>query len=301
MLIKSTHLVTVVTTSHIIHDNDFLVERVHDGDLIGDYFVTSINNSKKKKKNFKKTTSGGPPTANHHPRDWRSTKFFLNKNMECHLVTDHSTLQRVVKEDPTLQGNTMGDRQFVALDCEGVGPKDLCLLQVATKKSVYIFDSKTLRPRTVCKELTPLLTSNTTIKLIHDLGEDARAIQRHGKVLLAGALDTQLASKHIWKDAQQIGFNGLLERLNLPTHPSKDLGNRKKMGWRDTINCVPRWWMERPIPHQYLEYAAWDVNLLHVALFPLLDILSTAEIDLLIDQSNQKAAMHSEKVLQEQQ
>ena len=45
------------------HDNDFLVERVHDGDLIGDYFVTSINNSKKKKTSRSRLTSNPPQTT----------------------------------------------------------------------------------------------------------------------------------------------------------------------------------------------------------------------------------------------
>lgn len=176
------------------------------------------------------------------------------------------------------------------MDCEGV-PDNLHLLQMATASGIYVIDCHVLGAEEVCQALRePLLESDRIIKLFHDIRCDAQAMDRHGFVSdLKGVVDTQLVVHSIWQDDDpfeessnsgvgfsghhsyillaSIGFNGMLERLDLPTHPLKHL-------IRELDGMDYDLWTRRPIPSNFLEYAALDVHLLYHAIAPLQHRLS---------------------------
>lgn len=197
-------------------------------------------------------------------------EFKLGNRSTCYFIDDQDSLDAKLDADPCLRGLGRGESNiqtdsFIALDCEGV-PEALELLQVATQKGVYIFDCRTLGEDTVCRKLTPLLTSTDIVKFIHDLHKDAVALDQFGSIKLEGVLDTQLVAEHFWGEIH-LGFNGLLTKLELPNHPSKDFMRAQMRSGVDL-------WSERPIPQNYLEYAAMDVSCLRAATLPIADMLA---------------------------
>lgn len=191
----------------------------------------------------------------------------LKDGTQCTFVDDEPSLRQCISSDPVLQASG-GGRTFVAIDCEGV-PEALELIQVATQKGVYIFDSKVIGEAAVCLALEPLLVSQNHIKLMHDLHKDVVAINKFSQISLRGTLDTQLVGESVWGEVF-LGFNGLLRKLELPQHPSKDFIHAKMKSGVDLF-------AERPIPSGYLEYAAFDVSLLLRAAPPLQAMLAEPE------------------------
>jgi hypothetical protein len=180
-------------------------------------------------------------------------------HVEYQFIDTEEALEYMIQQDPVFSSS---DLEYVAMDCEGV-PDKLDLLQLGTATGVYLIDCDTIGARHVCQTLSePLLQSNRVIKLLHDLRCDAQAIDRHGWVPdLSGVIDTQLVAESIWhQEPASIGLNGLLERLGLPMHPMKHL-------IRDIEG--EDFWAQRPIPSEYLEYAALDVQLLYRSIEPL--------------------------------
>jgi hypothetical protein len=165
----------------------------------------------------------------------------------CFFIDNYDLLNLTYSSDPYLSPIGRQDKEsptFVALDCEGV-PDALELIQVATPSTIYIFDCQSLGVQKVCQTLQPLLTSENCVKLIHDLHQDAVALATHGGVAsLNGVLDTQLLGEYLWGELH-IGFNSLLSKLNLQTHPSKAFVHAKM---KSGVNL----WKERPIPWNYL-------------------------------------------------
>ena len=154
-------------------------------------------------------------------------------------------------------------QEIVAIDCEGV-PERLDLIQVATSSGVFIFDSLVLGASTVCRALLPLLSS-TCVKLLHDLHKDACALVILGGVAthdLVNLLDTQLAAEHLYGELH-IGFNGLLQMLSCPMHPTKCAMHAK-------MQRSESYWSRRPLSKEDIAYAALDAVMLLEA-WPELD------------------------------
>ena len=149
------------------------------------------------------------------------------------LVTNEDTLRTVARR--------LEDEPRVALDIESNGmhayKATLCVLQLAAKGSVVIVDPLA----TKLDALGPLLASEKTTKLVHDVSFDARILAEAG-LTLANVKDTSVAARMLARTAT--GLGSLL---------SAELGIDvdKKMQHHD--------WALRPLDRVALSYLGNDV------------------------------------------
>lgn len=201
------------------------------------------------------------------------------------LVESEADLRAAIADDPSLRAEetTSDQRDVVAIDCEGV-PEELLLLQVATQQYVYVIDCMQIGADVVCTQLKPLLTSTTTIKLFHDLHNDAVAIVNHGSVaVLAGCLDSQLVME--FKTGElHMGFNDMLQQSGKEPHPSKAWMKREMNASSGTSL-----FSARPLAKDVVEYAALDASLLLGAKAELFDLVDGGSVGMLIQASDQRA------------
>ena len=156
------------------------------------------------------------------------------------------------------------ETEMVAVDCEGV-PEALHLIQISTCAMTFVFDCVKLGAPAVCAVISDLLTDPAVLKLFHDVHMDAVALAIIGGIEpLHGVLDTQLAMESLTGELH-MGFNRMLEQLELPPHPSK-----KAMKPRMGAGSI---FAQRPLPADILRYAADDVTLLCQAQDRLRDAL----------------------------
>ena len=209
--------------------------------------------------------------------------FALPDGSEYQLIDNEDTLDLVLRNDACLDPGRGSPRQFVAFDCEGV-PENIHLLQLSTNAGTYVLDCKSIGPKTVCQKLRNLFTSIDVIKVLHDLDCDAQAIYEISGVQLNGVLDTQLVSTHLWDIPYKPGLNDFLRRMDLPTHPSKDLLKQ----WQGDVKP----WTVRPLDRQYQDYAALDVVLLQKSITPMLEKVTEHDLNTLFALSSEKAAQN---------
>lgn len=132
------------------------------------------------------------------------------------------------------------------MDCEGVNLSKegrLTLIQIATPKSVYLFDTIELCAvengrETLCELLRRLLSNENHKKIMHDSRRDAEALHYQLGVELNNVLDTQVlyAMKHVIGSGlrhgdieDRIGLNKLLSLTPLGIVDNKnDIKERMK-------------------------------------------------------------------------
>jgi stage III sporulation protein SpoIIIAA len=175
-------------------------------------------------------------------------------------------LHALLARDAALRGEA---ETVVAVDCEGV-PEELFLIQVATSARVLVLDCVLLGVREACQALAPLLTSEITTKLLHDLHNDAAAMASLGGIELAGCLDSQLAMEAL-HGKLHMGFNDMLQQVGQDRHPSKFV-MKLKMGGAHAGGSGSIF-AQRPLPRDIIEYAAWDACLLLAAHTRLVELL----------------------------
>lgn len=164
------------------------------------------------------------------------------------LVANEETLRSVARR--------LEEEPRVALDIESNGmhayKATLCVLQLAAKGSVVIVDPLA----TKLDALGPLLSSQKTRKIVHDVSFDARILAEAG-LTLANVDDTSVAARMLARSAT--GLGSLL---------SSELGIDvdKRMQHHD--------WAQRPLDREALAYLGNDV----VHLDALVDRLF-AEVD----------------------
>lgn len=156
---------------------------------------------------------------------------------------------------------------LLAFDCEGVdlgATGELTLLQVAFFDSgnsqdseqefcVKIFDICALGHAGM-QYLKDFLEDSGTLKLVHDVHQDAAALSGQFGVRLAGIFDTQLA--HEATEGKMLAsLNDVLRQCGLDQHTSKD--SIHKM-----MRQTPDIWKRRPLSPALVSYAAQDVVLL---------------------------------------
>jgi hypothetical protein len=180
----------------------------------------------------------------------------LSSGDVAELVQSVTRLQQLLASDAALRGDL---RCVVAVDCEGV-PQALHLIQLAYftaegVKRVIVVDGVALGEINVTKLLAPLLTSELTVKLFHDLHMDAAAFANIGRLKLVNCIDSQLVME-LRHGAPLMGFNKMLQTLDHPTHPSKFAIKRRMDSAETSI------FSRRPLSQKLVEYAAMDAILL---------------------------------------
>ena len=133
----------------------------------------------------------------------------IKKEQKVEVVESMQRLKDLLEADAALRGE-VADRA-VAIDCKGA-PGALHLLQVATTSRVLLLDCKKMGAQETCEAIRQLLTSDTTIKLIHDVHNQAAAIASLGGVKIRGCLDTQLAMEFLFGTVN-MGFSDMLKQL----------------------------------------------------------------------------------------
>lgn len=183
---------------------------------------------------------------------------------EVMTVSKHVDGQSMTREGQ--QRNIFGyyDR-VLAVDCEGV-PDNLFMIQISNGSWAYIFDCVKLDPKIVCSALKEILTDGRTLKVFHDLHNDAAAFAVVGGVSepLVGTFDSQIAMECISGELH-MGFNKMLEKLGHCQHPSKT-AIHKLMKKR-----AKELFGQRQLPSDVIEYAAEDVKLLMAVSKPLFE------------------------------
>ncbi|MBI3953478.1 MAG: HRDC domain-containing protein [Chloroflexi bacterium] len=144
----------------------------------------------------------------------------------------------------------------VALDTESNSfyryPEQLCLVQIATARRVYLLDALALG------DLAPLgrITGDPAIqKVIHGADYDVRSLDRHASLRVRNVFDTSIAAR--FAGLEQVGLAALAEGLL-----GVKLDKSKRLQRAD--------WGLRPLSRELLEYAAADVR----HLLALRDILA---------------------------
>lgn len=113
----------------------------------------------------------------------------------------------------------------------------VCTVQLATDEEIFVVDTQAVDVR----ELGELLSSPTTVKIVHDVSFDARVLAEFG-VTLANVEDTSIAARMLGRTS-----TGLASLLSSELGISID----KKMQHHD--------WSERPITKEALAYLGGDV------------------------------------------
>jgi ribonuclease D len=149
----------------------------------------------------------------------------------------------------------MVSSQDIALDTESNSfhryPEQLCLIQIATRRRVYIIDPIVLKEIAFLKEV---LADTSIIKVVHGADYDIRSLDRHYGFRIHNLYDTNIAAR--FAGLKRVGLAALLEDLLDVTIPKT-----KRLQRAD--------WGRRPLSSEALDYAAADVRYL----FALREIL----------------------------
>ncbi len=153
---------------------------------------------------------------------------------------------RILVDTPELLGRmvdeTLGEER-IALDVESDGlfsfRAGLCVVQIATARDVFVVDTLKPWPR---EPLAKLLGDGGPIKVLHDLGFDARLLGEHG-VNLGRCHDTAIAATLLGRKATGLGT---LLATELGVTVDKSLQTHD--------------WRTRPLSPPQLDYLAADVE-----------------------------------------
>lgn len=159
--------------------------------------------------------------------------------------------------------NVSKKKCVVAFSCAGVDLSaieggELCLLQLAVATTSYVFDILSLRG--VPCGLKTLLEDVSTIKLVHDVYDDAAALYAQHKVRICGTFDTQLAfevchPKELWSSLGDALREFAKDDYSSSTHSN--------ISWAKTANTQdPDIYRRRPLSPKLLECSVSEVKLL---------------------------------------
>ncbi len=118
----------------------------------------------------------------------------------------------------------------------------VCLIQLATRRQIYIIDPirlKSLEP------LKPFFSDSRIRKVFHGADYDIRSLFRDFGIVIHNLFDTELASRFL--GIRQSGLDAVI-------HSFFKVKLEKKYQKKD--------WSKRPLPHDMINYAAKDVEYL---------------------------------------
>ena len=237
-------------------------------------------------------TGEDPQTASHghHHGNGQQTmkaeQFKLSDGTPCTYVTTMNDLEEIMRHYPQIFGTDTEQSSdcssAVTLDCEGI-PYSLELIQIGTKSGVFLLDAQTIGVESLCQALEHFLTSPSTLKVLHDLREDAHALSKLGKVKLDNILDSQLVHEYL-SGACHGGMNQFLENLGFERHVSK-----LAMGRQMDLLAPGQFWKERPLTTEKLDYAGMDVRCLYESLSKIHEIIPSEDLEMLKKASSTRA------------
>jgi ribonuclease D len=171
----------------------------------------------------------------------------VTPSLPVEIVASPAQLEKAVKE--------MLNSRCIALDTESNSfhhyPEQLCLVQVATERKVYLIDTITLKQP---EALQAVLAEASIQKVLHGADYDIRSLDRHCGLRVCNLFDTNIAAR--FAGLARVGLSALTEDLmglNIP--------KSKRLQRAD--------WGLRPLSAEALDYAASDVR----HLFTLKDLL----------------------------
>jgi ribonuclease D len=156
------------------------------------------------------------------------------------IVDRPSQLEKAARE--------MLSNSSIALDTESNSfyhyPEQLCLVQIATGRRIYILDTIVLEEP---DDLKKIIADASITKVIHGADYDIRSLDRRFGIRIHGLYDTYIAAR--FAGLERVGLAALTEDL-LGVSISKS----KRLQRAD--------WGRRPISREALDYAASDVRYL---------------------------------------
>lgn len=160
----------------------------------------------------------------------------------------------------------LGKYTRLAVDCEGVKLSRtgrLCLIQVASPDTVYIFDlidsdSQALFDAGGLKELLENLSVH---KIIHDCRHDSDALYHQFGVKLGPVIDTQVMFSVMrrargMEEGLPVSLKTLLRKFSYADDAEFGVKNTVKESMKDNND----FWLKRPLSEQALCYARFDVE-----------------------------------------
>lgn len=146
----------------------------------------------------------------------------------------------------------------VAFDCEGVDlcrEGLLCLVQVATRQTCYLFDVAHVRNRAspMVLLLKRVLESDRICKIIHDCKMDGDSLFHQLGIRLANVHDTQVWDSVITRHSRPRNLNDTLSAYGCTTNAERD---------SSVYKTNPAVWATRPMTQWMIEWASQDVQVL---------------------------------------
>jgi ribonuclease D len=158
---------------------------------------------------------------------------------------------------------------LVSVDCEGVElgrNGQLSIIQVATADHVYVFDVLSLGETLFSKGLKRALERPIPTKVFYDCRRDSDILYHQFGVKLKGVVDAALSEVFFrWTNGMGVprflkGYRRCVETYLGVDNPHFFQLKNKVSSMMSTLGTSI--WIERPLPQELLEYAAYDVKYL---------------------------------------
>ncbi|MDV2989710.1 MAG: HRDC domain-containing protein [Dehalogenimonas sp.] len=156
----------------------------------------------------------------------------------------------MITRTPELERATadMRHSDVLAVDTESNSrhryPEQLCLIQIATRRKIYLIDPISLNDISALHEV---FNDNTIKKLFHTADSDLRTLDRHGGFRLNNVYDTKIAARFI--GLTQFSLVAVIQEM-------LGLTIEKKAALQKAD------WGQRPLSGEAVDYAAGDVRYL---------------------------------------
>lgn len=169
-------------------------------------------------------------------------KFLIFKfsKVKIHLIEKDHELEKFIHK--------ISNEKHIAVDTEFIWRNTyyprLSLIQICTKKEIYIFDCIMLKELTPIKEI---FENNKIMKIFHSIRGDTSVIHNCLNAKINNIFDTQLAENLITNHNQQISYKSLVQKYFYINLPKTETNSN---------------WEVRPLTSDQLIYASEDVRYL---------------------------------------
>jgi len=187
---------------------------------------------------------------------------------------------------------------IVAVDCEGeeLGRNgSLSLIQIATESKVYLFDVLSLGESLFNNGLKFILESPIPTKVFYDCRRDSDILWHQYQVRLKGVLDVSL-TEVFYRWTFGLGSPRYLKGYKRSVESYLSIQNPHFSQIKESVsarmsNGDTKFWMQRPLTRDMMDYAAYDVKYLRELHFVLTQSMSTQNIRSIYGASTKFVAM----------